>query len=426
MADSTSTSNGEHSADILNDPVRPQSLADLPWPSLNESQASTETQADTPTDNDLVPDGGDGAAVDADVSSPPLDSQGGDAPPESPSTAMLEYFEKKYGQRPQYQSDDELLDVLSESWERVQQAPSREELERFQSLQPVLSQYAQNAAEFQQFLQQKQQSQQKQPESAATEAEAPSWAPPKVSEETRRLLAMNAFDVDPKTNRYTTTNPDYALHVKEANDEIRWQRETLNRLTNDPWSLMKDAGAQRELESLQQKLKEDIRQEILQEFQQREQEERARAQEAEDLKLFVQTDPQGNPLVQQGVYVLNERGKAFQAGIAEAQRFGITDQQKQIEFARHRALEKLPVESDAATPEDTTAAPAPTVTESRKQKQASFIDRAKQSGKQTANRLEQRNGTIASAAAAAESQHDTDDMDAVWKASMEQAREAIL
>ena len=404
----------------------PQSLSELAWP--DQSKEPEVVESDESSQDQLDVRGGSDSGVTNSNPSP------GSLPTTSSevenSNIFVEKFRQRYGDSVDFASDDELFESLEQSFETFNSAPSRDEIDRIQKLQPQVNEYVQNSEEFHKYLTEKQERENSQ---KSQQVEPNLWAAPQVSDRTKQFMQSGILDIDQRTGLYKSDDPRLTSYAKEANDLVEWRKQASERLlTTNPWELAKTAGAQSDLDQMRESLREEIKKEIFSEFDQREQSKRQAEEEKEDLKKFCELDSAGNAKVANGQYILNERGQAFSEGFRKAEHYGIPGQNR-INYARDYAMsihpdsvaggsEKTdPAGSQSAEPE----IPPPTPKESRKQKQDEFIDRARTNGKHTVNRIQNSSATIANAIDTGDPQTEADELKSAWHAAGEIAREKL-
>lgn len=334
------------------------------------------------------------------------------------ATTVLDAFERHYGSRPEFETDSQLLDGLSESLNRANNAPSAEEIAQLRELQPTLAAYSANAADFQTWKSEREQ--------AAAEkevvAEDPKWQPPTVSEHVQRYIDAGFIKVDPQTGLYSTKDPNLQSLIPEANTHMTWQRDVSRRLVNDPMGVLKEAGLEHELTSLRETLRDEIRNEILGEFQNTRVQDSLEAELRSTQHLYLEMNGNELKVDTAGQPVFTERGRVYRETAERLKQLGVEDPRSLHDESTRMAMAMFPVPNESTPAQTGNDQNSESEVNTRKtQKQKTFVDRARRNGThQPVNRLAQRDATVASAAARETAQKDMDE-DSLWESSRKEA-----
>lgn len=333
---------------------------------------------------------------------------------EEKSTAIRDYLSSR-GFDVGDVDDDDLLDQMSEIYARQQNAPSPDDIREYQQAIPRLNDYAKNAAEFEAWRKQQ-----------ASDEPAPKAQPDTKS-------GWSRLEEDPHWDSVTEWDDEASRYVprgkygsqtaaEERNRYHREMTERAKRLTNDPFTIVREAG----LDDYVQGLREEIKKEVMdlweQQQSQKQQKASVQGQLAQYQDKFFQFDKAGNPLRDaQGQPVMTELGSRFREAAQVAyQEFGITDEARIHAFAMREVAPYLTDDEPQDSEPEAASEPESTPKEKNQAQKRKFIDRAKEEG-----RAKRDSGAGASIAQAAARQDAVSD-DVSWDELIKQSQEQLV
>lgn len=257
--------------------------------------------------------------------------------PQAGNPFLQEFVDRGYINPGDYQSPDEVFEVLDSRFAEAQ---------RLQEYAQLGQQFAPHASEFQEFLRtRQQQSAPQQTQSAPQQPAKSKWQAPAFDPDWE-----NRAEWSPEHGKFlpkTAMDHDAAAGL---NKYVQFKQQFDRRLATDPLAVLEEAGLGDRLAAMQEAAK----QQALAEFRAEQQ----RAQHAAELQkqqaeLFV-LDAAGNARFDlAGNPVLTPKGQAFAAALDEAADYGITDQAAQQRYAMKR------VSSDPRFQQQSQEPPAP-------------------------------------------------------------------
>ena len=243
--------------------------------------------------------------------------------PVEPPGVLIKYFKEKYG----YDFGENVTDA--------DVAPRIGELLEERQL---LQQHALDMARQIQELQKGTKPEAKPQPGESQEPQLPQWEKLEINPELRHLVTFNR-----ETEEYEPKAKLGHISIEAANNlnaYERKRRERAERLTSDPWSFIREAGAGVEIEGIKSEfktLREELKKEILESFQTQKKEEDSRGEVNDWINtnhkdLFV-TDSKGQAKEVAGKFLLTEKGRLYQQAVKEAEEFGIKDHANRHHYA---------------------------------------------------------------------------------------------